>query len=85
MPEMIDKPKREKHWSEIDIEKKVERTRKVVKRLQGELSRLGLRMRKGEKHTHDPEGEAIAAEKLGRYGGTESPMPRREESDDVYF
>ena len=74
---------RQSYWSEIDIEEKVARTRKVVKELQSQVYRLSKKMNKLEQHKHDIEGVAVIIERLS-YCGEMSITPEKD-TDETYF
>lgn len=68
-------PQREKYWSEIDTDEKIERLRAFVKNLQGENNRLRSTINSIKQHTHDDQGKAVTVKPLtdeyGEYGGNQ--------------
>ena len=75
---------REKHWSEITQKEKIERMRKMVKKLIQDVDSLNNQMRKVRTHSHSPEGKAVIIEDLLYYNRGEGRI-FHDEGDNVYF
>ena len=77
-------PMREKYWSELDVDEKIERIRKEVKALMSSRTNFFNRINELEEHSHDKMGDVVV--KIhGRYGGSESLGKIGQYDDDVYF
>jgi len=80
------KCEREKYWSEIDIEEKINRTRRAVKHLQADVSMLMKFMRLFQSHSHTPDGSVV----IPMFMKDEPCLDNRRymntaNGDDVYF
>ena len=77
-------PCREKYWSEISIEEKIERMRKEVKSLQREIRSLGDLLQNLSEHNH-LNNEIVMPLRSRRGHGEGEQMGRGPGKDDVYF
>lgn len=93
---MIDGPMREKYWSELGIEEKVERMRSIVRRQGDQLDRIETEFhslrRQFANHEHNAKSEVVLPIDPGSKGGfgysaTEAPSRLRGSQDpnEVYF
>ena len=76
--------KREKYWSELKQEEKLERMRGIVKMLSSEIERFQRLIWKIEKHKHNKEGLPIIEETL-LSSESQGFGVKTEKSNDVYF
>jgi len=81
------KPCREKYWSEVGIEEKVERMRQVIKQKDRTLSELWGIVEQLRTHVHaQHDGRILYDPGQSRYGMVAGDERRRHEKDDeVYF
>ena len=82
------KPMRQKHWSEIDDTRRIERMRQEVKHLKSQNNELIESVRQLLNHTHDQKGvpvipinPAFGSQLHGYYAGSGGAA----NSGDVYF
>lgn len=75
------KPMRQKYWSELDGQEKVERMREQVKYLQEDIRRLSVLVDKLRGHSHHENGQLLISLEDNR------PMEFRpvKPGDEVYF
>lgn len=84
-------PQREKYWSELDSEQRIERLRTVVKRLTSQLDDARKTIAKlkehSERHEHSPNnGLPVVPVKPENDWQNESDSPRRvEKSEECYI
>ena len=79
---------REKHWSELGIEEKVERMRQIIKQKDRTISNLWGTVEQLRAHVHAPhDGHILYDPVQSRYGmlAPEDDRPRTEKGDEVYF
>lgn len=81
---------REKYWSELETEGRIDRTREAVRRLIRQVSRLEKTVEELTKHRHTGEGKVVVEKEVGRdeytgcMGQSVGPMPGAN-PDDVWF
>ena len=77
-------PMREKHWSELDSDEKIERMREEVKRWQKIVSGMKEKIEKLSRHTHNPNDGKLLISMSYQEG---YPMHTRyqKDTDEVYF
>ena len=78
------RPLREKYWSEIGIEEKVERMRREVKSLKSFMHVLSDKIDRLLEHSHLEGKIVIPLDRYGR-GGEENAFSAGGKKDDVYF
>ena len=80
MPTEMKVPQRNKHWSELTSDEKIERLREIVKRLESQNSNLRETVDNLREHQHI-DGTIVIPMKRHYSGDVCEGMP----SDDVYF
>ena len=80
-----DRPCREKYWSELSIEEKIERTRNQVKSLQSQIGHLDQKIDQLLEHAHFDGKIVITLDRYGHGGDKEEGRIRGSGKDDVYF
>ena len=87
MDKELHAPSREKYWSELGIEEKVERMRKVIKQTERMLSELMGTVEQLRTHVHaQHDGRILYDPRQSSYGMAVGDERRRHEKDDeVYF
>ena len=75
-------PYREKWWSEIDSDEKIERMRKEVKRIDRAISRMRAQIYRLNHHLHGEQGELLQKLLTTQEEGI---VPFDKDGDDVYF
>jgi len=82
--EETSKPTRQKYWSELDADEKIERMRDVVRDLKESLSGSNKNWDNFRNHKHNKEGEPVVEKRLA-YGGDVCERAERKKNDEVYF
>jgi regulator of replication initiation timing len=65
---------REKYWSEIKADEKIERLRTLLKSMVSENNRLRSELNKIKRHTHDESGKAVTIKPLSEEYGEDSQI-----------
>lgn len=82
----VSRPGREKYWSELAIEEKIERMRIQIKSLQSQVGHLDRKIDQLLEHSHSGGKIVIPLARHDVYGGKEEVRMRSGEGkEDVYF
>ena len=76
---------RQKYWSELMVDKRVERMRIIIKRLQEDVRRMEKIYWDFRSHKHNKDGEPIIIKRLGYNIDEVSERKPEQPNDDIYF